>query len=173
MKRLLVLLMTCIMIFSIAACTGSNSNPTGNNNGGKGKNLEGSLETILDKIYDTAQVDNNFKDFIKNGLMTTPINPDNIKYHLGLEELDFVEAIASEPMIQPGAYSLCLVRVKEGADIEKIKADIKENVDPRKWVCVGVDPKNVIVDSIGDVIFLVMSNDQAQPLHEAFTALGK
>lgn len=29
------------------------------------------------------------------------------------------------------AYSLCLIRVKEGADIEKIKTDIKENVDSR------------------------------------------
>lgn len=171
MKRLFLLLVAFIMIFSLAACNGSNSNPAGNDN--VNKNLEGSLEDILNKIYDTAQVDDNFKDYIKNGLMITPINPDNIKYHLGLDELEYEEAIASEPMIQPGAYSLCLVRAGEGADIEKIKADIKENVDPFKWVCVGVDPKNVIVDSIGDVIFLVMSNDQAKPLHDAFTALGK
>jgi hypothetical protein len=170
MKRLFVLLATFLMIFSFAACGGTSSTPDGD---GKGENLEGSLETILNKIYETAQVDDAFKDFIKNGLTTSPITSENIKYHLGLDELDYVEAIASEPMIQPGAYSLCLVRVKEGADIEKIKTDIKKNVDPRKWVCVGVDPNNVIVDNIGDVIFLVMSDDQAKPLHEAFLALGK
>jgi len=168
MKRLFLLLVAFIMIFSLAACNGSK--PAGKD---EDNNLEGSLETILNNIYDTAQVDDNFKDYIKNGLMVTPINSDNIKYHLGLDELEYEEAIASEPMIQPGAYSLCLVRVKEDADIEKIKEDIKNNADPRKWICVGVDPKNVIVDSIGDVIFLVMSDKQAKPLHDAFTALGK
>ena len=28
--------------------------------------------------------------------------------------------------------TVCLVRVKEGADIRK---DIKDNVDPMKWLC--------------------------------------
>ena len=74
-------------------------------------------------------------------------------------------------MIQPGAYSLVLVRTKEGADIKKIKTDIKENVNPNKWICVGVSEENIIVDSIGDVIFLVMSDNGAKPLHEAFLAL--
>ena len=73
--------------------------------------------------------------------------------------------------MSPGAYSLCLVRVKEGTDIEQMKKDIKENVDPMKWICVGVDKENVIVDSIDDVIFLVMSNTNAQQMHEAFLAL--
>jgi hypothetical protein len=40
-----------------------------------------------------------------------------------------------------------------------------------KWVCVGVDPDNVIVDSIGDVVILIMSDDNAQALHQAFLAL--
>ena len=61
--------------------------------------------------------------------------------------------------------------VKEGADIEKIKEDIKANVNPQKWVCVGVDPDKVIVDSIGDVIIIIMSNDEGKALHDAFLAL--
>jgi hypothetical protein len=73
--------------------------------------------------------------------------------------------------MMPSAYSLCLVRVKEGADVEKIKAEIKENVDPMKWVCVGVDPANIIVDNIGDIIVLIMSDSHAQELHLAFRAL--
>jgi hypothetical protein len=69
------------------------------------------------------------------------------------------------------AYSLCLVRVKDGADIEKMKTDIKDNVDPMKWICVGVDPQNVIVDNIGDVIFLLMSNFETQELYDSFLSL--
>ncbi|MDI9463419.1 MAG: hypothetical protein QM368_07430 [Bacillota bacterium] len=86
-------------------------------------------------------------------------------------EIDFQEAVASEPLIMPSAYELCLVRVKEGADIENIKKQIKDNVDPMKWVCVGVDPENIIVDNIGNVIILIMSDDQGEALHKAFLAL--
>lgn len=141
---------------------------TGNQGTG---NLEGSLEEIMDKIYETANVDANFKEYIKTGLMKEEVTAERAEYHLGKADIEFEEALASEPMMQPGAYSLVLVRVKEGADVEKIKTDIKENVDPMKWVCVGVQEENVIVDSIGDIIFLVMSDDQAKPLHEAFLAL--
>jgi hypothetical protein len=69
------------------------------------------------------------------------------------------------------AYSLCLLRAKDGADIEQIKKDIKENADPMKWICVGVDPKNVFVENIDDVIMLVMSDDQGQALRDAFLGL--
>ena len=62
---------------------------------------------------------------------------------------------------------------KEGADIEQIKTAIKENVDPQKWICVGVDPEKIIVDNIGDIIILIMSDDQGEALHNAFLALAK
>ena len=168
MKKLLVLMLAIVTVFILAGCAEAAPDADDDNT-----SFEGSLEDILAKIYDTAKVTDSFRDYIKDGLMTVAITPENVSYHLGKDTIDFDSAIASEPMIQPGAYSLCLVRVKGGADIEQIKTDIKESVDPRKWVCVGVEPSNIIVDSIGDVIFLVMSDDQAKPLHNAFVALGK
>ncbi|MGI6562629.1 MAG: hypothetical protein ACOX3Q_08735 [Clostridia bacterium] len=162
MKKLILVLIALSVAFSFVACKSENTEPSG---------LEGSLEDILDKIYETAELDDSFKRFVEEGLMVQEITEENIKYHLGVEEMEYEEAIASEPIMQPGAYSLCLVRAKEGADIEQMKADIKKNVDPRKWICVGVDEENVIVDNIGDVIFLVMSNTNAQELHQAFLAL--
>ncbi|NLP13533.1 MAG: hypothetical protein GX383_03405 [Clostridium sp.] len=134
-------------------------------------NLDGSLEDILAKIYDTAEVSSNFKNFIDSGLQTTEITAESCGYYLGKEDIEFEEAIASEPIMSTSAYSLCLVRVKEGADIEKIKKDIKDNVDPMKWICVGVDPSNIFVDNIGDVIILIMSNNEGKALYDAFLAL--
>ena len=113
----------------------------------------------------------NFKEFINSGLQTTVITQEGSGYFLGKDDIEFEEAIASEPIMSPGAYSLCLVRVKRGADIEKAKIDIKENVDPRKWICVGVDPSNVYVDNIGDVIILIMSDNEGEALHNAFLDL--
>ena len=150
----------------MAACQTGN----GNNNGEQ-KNLSGTLEEILGQIYEGADVSESFKDFIESGLYTTEIPSDRVAYYLGKEDLEFKEAIASEGMISTTAYSLCLVRVKEGADIEQMKTDIKENVNPRKWICVGVDPQNVIVDNIGDVIFLLMSNNETQELYDSFLSL--
>ncbi|WP_139903008.1 hypothetical protein [Clostridium thermarum] len=163
MKKIITLILALLTVFSLAACK-----PAG---GSKTSNLEGSLEDILKKIYDTAKVDDNFKEYIKSGLQNETVTAERAEYFLGKADIEFKEALASEPIIRPGAYSLVLVRVKEGADVEKIKKDIKENVDPMKWICVGVKEENIIVDNIGDIVFLVMSDDQAKPLHDAFLAL--
>lgn len=197
MKRVLLLIMTLVAIISLAACktTDNKDDGTGNpdtitdnpdkdtatvtpdpgsDNPDAGSDiLTGSLEEILDKIYETADVDDNFKSYIKDGLLKEEVTAERTQYFLGKADLEFEEALASEPMMQPGAYSLVLVRVKEGTDVEQFKKDIEDNVDPMKWVCVGVKEENIIVDSIGDIVFLVMSDDQAKPLHEAFLALEK
>src|SRR5690554_4373399 len=170
MKKLLVLIVAVVTVFSLVACQSTVSNQPG---GSDSTSLEGSLEEIMEKIYDTTEVDDNFKEYIKSGLQTEEVTTERTEYFLGKAGIEFESAIASEPIMQPGAYSLVLLRVNEGADVEKIKTDIKENVDPMKWVCVGVQEENIIVDNIGDVVFLVMSDDQAKPLHEAFLALEK
>jgi len=177
MKKITVTFILLILTLAFAACkdnpgTGPGSSPAITPGGeNKGAILDDSLEVILQAIYDTANLPESFKSFLEDGVATVQINDDNIEYHLGKKGIEFKEAIASEPLIQPSAYSLCLVRVKEGADVEKIKKEIRDNVNPNKWVCIGVDKENVIVDSIGDVIFLVMSNEGAKPLHDAFMAL--
>jgi hypothetical protein len=197
MKKVLLLIMTLITVIGLTACkaadndnegtgtdnpgtitdtpdTDSDNSDAGSDNSDAGSDkLTGSLEEILDKIYETADVDDNFKSYIKDGLLKEEVTAERTQYFLGKADLEFEEALASEPMIQPGAYSLVLVRVKEGTDIEQFKKDIKDNIDPMKWVCVGVKEENIIVDNIGDIVFLVMSDDQAKPLHEAFLALEK
>ena len=170
MKKIFLILTVTILSFTLLACQ-SNADKTDSNNGGQ-KELEGSLEDILDEIYETADLDSNFKDYIKDGLELKDITEENIDYHLGTS-IEYESAIASVPIMMPSAYELCLVRVKEGADIEKIKSDIKENADPMKWICVGVDPSNVVVDNIGNTVILIMSDDHVEPLHEAFLALKK
>lgn len=165
-RKILLIMVTLITILSLAACSKTNDNT---NN--KSANLEGSLEEIMERIYETADLDKDFRDYVENGMMLEKVNAERAEYFLGKSDIEFEEALASEPMIQPGAFSLVLVRAKEGTDIEKIKTDIKENANPMKWICVGVSEENIIVDSIGDIIFLVMSDNGAKPLHEAFLAL--
>ncbi|MDR1619471.1 MAG: hypothetical protein LBS18_02235, partial [Clostridiales bacterium] len=122
------------------------------------------LETVMDEIYAGAGVD-------IPSLGTIEITAENETAFLGTSGIKFSEAIASEPMIGAVAYSVCLVRVQPGEDIEKVKQSIKENANPSKWICVNVDESNVIVDSAGDVIILVMTNEYAKSIHDSFVAL--
>lgn len=169
MKKTLLIIMALITVLSLTACKGS----VNQKDDAKSANLEGSLEEIMANIYETADLEDDFKDYVEKGTMNEEVTAERAEYFLGKADIEFEEALASEPMIQPGAYSLVLVRAKDGADIEKIKTDIKENINPNKWICVGVSEENIIVDSIGDIIFLVMSDNGAKPLHEAFLALEK
>lgn len=166
MKKILALLIVMVLVLPIAACSGD---PDPVPPGGNGP--EGSLEDILAKIYESEELSEQFRSYAADGLITSEITEANMEYHLGITGVEFEEAIASEPIMSASAYSLCLLRVKAGTDIEQLKQDIKNNVDPFKWVCVGVDQENVIVDNIDDLVILIMSNSEAQILHQIFLSL--
>lgn len=104
-------------------------------------------------------------------MIASEITQDNMAYFLGVDTLKIKEGLAVEPMIRPAAHSVCLVRLADGEDVEKAKKAIAENVNPYKWICAGVDPENVRVDNIGNLIILVMDNSFADALVANFKAL--
>lgn len=125
--------------------------------------LEGTLEEIMDRLYSGVE-------FELPMLANTVIDSESVAYFLGTDELSYLEGVASEPMISSIAHSVVLLRVEESSDIEAMKASIKTSVDPRKWICVGVEEDEVIVDNIGDVVVLIMSHE-AEGLHQSFVNL--
>ena len=160
MKKIISLLLMFLISLSAVSCT------TTKNIVSDSSNIEGSLSDIMAKVYKGTE-DNSPK------LIQTEVTSEKLSYYLGVETLNFKEALASEPMISEIAHSVFLVRVNDGFDIEKAKAEIKEKVDPRKWICVGVEDNNVIVDSIGDLIILIMDNENPDTLHKNFQNLSK
>jgi hypothetical protein len=128
--------------------------------------IQGTLEEIMEQVYSGT------KDIEFPKLMNTVMSDENIEYFLGTSDIDYVEGLGSEPMISSIAHSVVLVKVAEGADIEDVKTKIKENVDGRKWICVGVEDDQIIVDNIGNLVILIMDNE-SEALHESFLALAK
>lgn len=119
--------------------------------GKKEANLTYTPTEVVEKVY--AGLENDLPM-----LATIEIDDENLSYYLGVESLDYKEAVASEPMMGSIAHSVVVVRMNEGADIEKAKQEIKDNVDPRKWIC--VEAESVIVENKGDVIILIMSSSE-------------
>lgn len=116
--------------------------------------IEGNLEDLVDKIYETTKIDQQI------AIETNPLDLDNsdfVRYNLGLEDVsDIEEAVVSEALITTQAYSMVLTRVKEGGNAEETAKEIREGIDPQKWVCVFADDVKVVV--YGDIILLVMIN---------------
>ena len=131
------------------------------------ENVEGTLEDLMTKVYSGIAEDE------RPMLANTPIDSENIEYYLGSSDIEFEEALASEPMMGSIAHSVVLLRTKENADIEAIKTKIKENVDPRKWICVWVEKEDLIVKNKGNLIILIMVEDETTrtKLEEGFNNL--
>ena len=136
------------------------------------KTISGALPEIIDRLYDEADVDDETRQFLKTGLMTTDIPAENLEYFFGVSDVNYKEAVASEPLINAKAFSICLMRVADGTDIEALKAEIQEKANPNKWICVGVDPSDVRVESVGDLVLLIMAAD-SEKYSEAFYALAE
>ena len=156
-KKILICVLCAVMLMTIAACTPAPKNAA---------HVEGELSDIVKKIYENANVQPSIMTF------ETVVDDTNKAGMLGTNDVAFIEGLASEAAIMTIPHSMVLIRVDSNSDIEATKKLIAENVDPRKWICVGVEPDQVIVDNIGDLIFLVMS-ENAEAYHEGFLALAK
>lgn len=132
------------------------------------KNVEGKLEDIMDKLYADIAEDNR-----PGGLGNMEVNAENVESFIGTNKVEYTEAIASESMMGSIAHSVVLLRVKDASKIEEYKEEIRENVNPRKWVCVGVEKDEVIIENKGDllVVIIVQDKDNRQKIADAFNNL--
>ena len=128
------------------------------------KNIEGTLTDLMERVYQDID-----EDRFPMALQNIEVTKENVENYLGSKDIEFKEALASESRVGSIAYSVVLVRTKEGADVEQIKKQIKESVDPRKWICVGVE--NVIVESKGDLIIVILSDDLGADIQKGFRNL--
>ena len=126
------------------------------------------LTSLVDQIYEGISIEMPM-------LMTMPVDTadaDSVKYLTGLENGDNVEfAVVSEPMMSSQAYSMVLVKAKDGADVDAMAKSMNENVDERKWICVTAE--KIYSVASGNVVCLVMSNEStAKTVYDSFKTLA-
>lgn len=139
MKKVFLFLMIFLSIFTLTGC--------GN------KNIEGELTDLM------AEIDTELDEEVKSRLFITELDQENVSNYLGTDEIKFQEGIAEENMVGSIAYSVILLRVDDDQD-EKVKKQIKENINPRKWICVGVEDSDVIIKNKGNLIIAIVIQDE-------------
>lgn len=140
-KKIILTVFVGVMLITLTGC-------------GKSANVEGNLEDLMSTIY------TDLDEEMKSRLMSIELDDENIVNYLGTSDIEYKEALASEHFTGSVAYSVILVRTKENADVEAIKTKIKENINPRKWICVWVEEDDVIIKNKGDLIIVIMVADE-------------
>lgn len=128
------------------------------------------LSSLIEKIYE-GQDESMIPSTVQTQVIDTT-DEESVKYLTGLENAKDIEFIAvSEPMITSQAYSLILLKVKDGVNANEVAKAMSENIDTRKWICVSAE--KLYATSSGNVVCLVMTNaETAKLVYERFKTLA-
>lgn len=137
-------------------------------------NKNETTESTIKNSKDMIKMVNSIYQNINNELpsletMTIDINNlDDVTSYTGLKSnKDIEELVISVPMMNAQAYSLAVVKVKDGANIESLKQEMLDNIDMRRWICVSAE--KLYITNNENIIFLVMSDkDTAKIVYDEF-----
>lgn len=162
-QTMAIIAVIVILVIAMIGITVLMGNKTNNGDGSKIETV-GQMKSMLETIYsnldgqlpelETAEMD------VSDG--------DAVTVYTGLQSNENIESlVVSEPLMNAQAYSVAIVKVKDGADIESMKQEMLDNIDTRKWICVSAE--KLYITNNENVIFLVMASDEwATPVYEEF-----
>lgn len=166
MKKLIAFVLVAVMAVSMVAC--------GNKAADKAP-LEGTMEENVLKVMEIAPVE------FMAGPMPVDLGDTSedgkwaLSYFTGLQSADSItDVCVYEPMMGSQAFSLVMVRTAEGADPKAVAQEMKDNIDPRKWICVGAD--EIMAAGYSDTVLFIMLDSQmglsAQSYVDAFAQVA-
>ena len=160
MKKMMVLVLVLAMAVSMAACGSKAADKAP---------LEGTMEENALKIMEISPV-----EFMGGCIPVDLTDADTVRYFTGLQDPAVItDAAVYESMMGSQAFSLVLVRTAEGADAKTVAQEMTDNIDTRKWICVGADEK--LVAGYGNTVMLIMLDSQlglqAQSYVDAFKSV--
>ena len=178
MKKTIVFIVAVLVAFTFAACSGDavetntptetpapTATPTPEPTPVPDPELTDSLEDIIKAMHAAVPEE------LANHVVFQEISDDMKEYFLGTKDIEFTEALAAEPMIGVMPHSIVVFRVEEGTDVDAVVKLVKENADPRKWICVGVEDDQLLVSNIGHTIALVI-DENADEIMQIFNDMA-
>ena len=163
-KIIIAVAVVAVVVVAILVASSNNAKPASN----LSVSSVDDLTALVDKIYEGVSIEMPM-------VMTMPIDTtdvDAIKSFTGLDTDNEIEyAVVSEPMMSSQAYSLVLVKVKDGFNADEVAETMNKEINERKWICVTAE--KIYSVASGDVVCLVMTNEEtAKPVFESFKALA-
>jgi len=181
MKKWMAVLLALALTVSLSACrcsketdapagtdpTSPSANATNPTQSDSGNNLPGTMEENINKIVAENPVEFmgglaplDLADTSEEGLWA-------LKSYTGLDSAaQLTDGAVYEPMTGSQAFSLVLVRVKNAADAKTVARRMKDNIDPRKWICAQAD--DIKVAGYGDVVMFIMLDSQLGETAQSF-----
>ena len=161
-QTIAIILIIAVLIIAVIGIVVATSN--------KNSNSEAKIETVGQMKSMMKTINSNLKEQLPQ-LETEEIDISDeelVKAYTGLQSNENVEKlVVSEPLMNAQAYSAVVLKVKPGADIEKMKQEIIDNIDMGKWICVSAE--KLYVTNSDNIIFLVMSDEEwAKLVYEEF-----
>lgn len=140
---------TIIIIASLLMCLTGCSNDE----------LNYTTKEIMDKVYEGFAEGE--LPMLEKTDMKTLIDSEmfNLEADLGIKELNYEEATVSFPTIGSVPHQVVVIKLKESEDAVTVTANIKEKINPRKWIC--VEAEKVFVENRGNVIIAVMADEKS------------
>ena len=168
MKKLIALALTLVMAVSMAAC--GDKTPAAADK----TPLAGTMEENALKVMELAPVE------FMGGILPVDLTDTSedgkwaVQYYTGLSDASQITDVAVyESMMGSQAFSLVMVRTAEGADPKAVAEEMKNGIDPRKWICVGAD--EIMAAGYGDTVLFIMLDSQlgltAQSYVDAFKSV--
>lgn len=156
MKKIFAIMLSALLAVALISCTDAKKEETTNNNQNETVNTvyeNVDLVAVADSLYDGIAEDN--RPFV----MSMPVeDAEMFSYFTFIPYEEGLEAVANEPMMSSIAHSIVLVKAPTAEKAQEVAAAMKENCDPRKWMCVEAD----IVEGVtnGNIAMLLMTTKE-------------
>lgn len=137
MKKLTKLFLIALLCVGFFGCTAKEKDLT--------------LDEMMEEVYADIK-----EDELPMMIELFPIDEENEQWFLGTDKIEYKEALASESGIGSVPHSVVLIRANSEKEAEEVKATLKKTVNSYKWVCVGVEPSEVVIESKEDIVLLVL-----------------
>ena len=165
MKKLIALMLTLVMVLSLAACGASKDKTPDANNQNNDANQEVVANTIGTKLYvDFKGNSDKTCQEIADGLLqneviqfmgaSMPVEPGLLNGFDNAEITGFKEGVMFGPAIGTIPFIGYVFELEDGTDAEAFKTTLKDNANLRWNIC--TEAEEMVAESEGNKVFFVM-----------------
>ncbi|MBE6682131.1 MAG: hypothetical protein E7600_07600 [Ruminococcaceae bacterium] len=180
MKRIIALLLAAVLATALIACSANkdddvtdpgidaNGNDVTENNAGETVYEEADLAAIADSLYDGIAEDQ--RPFV----MSMPLTSEDFEFFTFVPYEEGLEAVANEPMMSSIAHSIVLVKAPTAEKAQELAKAMKENCDPRKWMCVEADIVETVTNkNLAMLLMTTTEGGMSETILKNFNALDE